>query len=189
MQFLSTIGAGHIGHFIGFNEPDNAGQSNLSVEQAIQLWKQHVLPAKKKFGFKLGSPAMTSSPAGKKWLQEFFHALGGHDEVDFVVLHWYGLKMAELESFLKDMHSTFKKPIWLNEFACTTFGGNQPNEEEVDHFAQAALRFLDSEDYVERYAWFGAATHSGSMGGVAGVNELALGNQLTAVGRIYCGQK
>lgn len=186
---MSAIDAGNIGHFLGFNEPDNVGQSNLSVEQAVQLWKQHVLPAKKKFGFKLGSPAMASSPVGNKWLKEFLHALGDHDEVDFVVLHWHGLKVAELESFVKDMHSTFKKPIWLNEFACTTFGGNQPNEEQVEHFVQAALKFLDSEDCVEKYAWFGAATHPGSMGGVAGVNELAHGDQLTAVRRIHCGQK
>lgn len=190
MQFLSTIGAGHIGRFIGFNEPYNVGQPNLSIEQAAQLWKQHVLEAKRKFDFKLGSPAMASSPAGKNWLQEFFDALEGHDEVNFVVLHWDGLKVAALEFFVKDLHSTFKKRIWLNTFACTFFGGgNQPNEEEVAHFAQAAFKFLDHENFVERCAWYGAASHPVSMGGVAGLNELAHGDQVTAVGRVCCGQK
>lgn len=158
----------------------------MPVAQAVELWKQYVLPAKKKFGFKLGSPAMTNSPAGKKWLHEFLNSLGGHAEVDFIVLHWYGLNFKELEDHLEDMHKTFNKPIWLNEFACTTFGGKIPSEQDVVNFERAALKFLDEKEFVERYAWFGAATNKGSMGGVALVNELAKEGNLTTVGKVYC---
>lgn len=185
-KYLSTIGVKSVDHFIGFNEPDNSGQANMPVAQAVQLWNQYVLPAKAKFGFKLGSPAVTNSPAGKKWLQGFLHALGGHSGVDFIVLHWYGLSVQDLEGYLTDMHSTFGKPIWLNEVACTAFGGGQvPSEYDVERFEQDALNFLDGTDFVERYAWFGAAANSGSMGGVAVVNELASNGHLTAVGTNY----
>ncbi|ROV94558.1 hypothetical protein VMCG_08168 [Cytospora schulzeri] len=179
-QCLSTIGANNIDHFIGFNEPDNSGQANIPVPRAVHLWKQYVLPAKNKFGFKLGSPAVTNSSTGKKWLQDFLHSLGGQDEIDFVVLHWYGLNVHDLKDYLVDMHSTFKKPIWLNEFACTTFGGQVPSEQQVEKFEQEALKFLDGTDFVEKYAWFGSAVNNGSMGGVAVVNKLANDGHLTA---------
>lgn len=93
LKFLTTLGAGKIPHFIGFNEPDNSGQANMPVATAVQLWEKFVLPAKKKFGFKLGSPAITGSPKGKQWLQDFIHALGGRDEIDFIVIHWCKCKV------------------------------------------------------------------------------------------------
>lgn len=60
----------------------------MPVAKAVQLWKQFVLPAKHKYGFKLGSPAVTGSPAGKKWLQQFIHELDGKGGLDFIVVHW-----------------------------------------------------------------------------------------------------
>lgn len=183
-QFLG--GLGKISHFIGFNEPDHPGQANMSVGQAVQLWKQHVLPAKKKYGFKLGSPAMTNSPAGKKWLQDFLKQLGGDAQIDFVVVHWYGLDVNNLKQFIEDMHKTFNKPLWLNEFACTTFGGKVPSQQDVEKFEREALKYLDGQAFVEKYAWFGSATHDNSMGGVAVVNKLANNGNLTSVGKIYC---
>lgn len=188
LKCLSTIVTKNVDHFIGFNEPDNSGQANVSIAQAVQLWNQYVLPAKNKYDFKLGSPAVTNSPAGKKWLRDFLHSLGGHDEVDFIVLHWYGLNVKDLEGYLVDMHNTFDKPIWLNEFACTTFGGQEPSEQDVEKFEQEALKLLDGKDFVEKYAWFGAAANNGSMGGVAAVNGLAKDGHLTAVGEIYGGK-
>lgn len=179
-------GLGKVSHFIGFNEPDHPGQANMSVAQAVQLWKQHVLPAKKKYGFKLGSPAMTNSPEGKKWLQDFLKQLGGDAQIDFVVVHWYGLDVNNLKQFIEDMHKTFNKPLWLNEFACTTFGGKVPSEQDVEKFEREALKFLDGQAFVEKYAWFGAATNNASLGGVAPVNKLANNGALTAVGKIYC---
>lgn len=158
----------------------------MSVAQAVQLWRQNVLPAKAKYGFKLGSPAMTNSDAGKKWLQEFLKQLGGDAKIDFIVVHWYGLDVNNLKQFIEDIHKTFNKPIWLNEFACTTFGGKVPSQGDVENFEREALKYLDSKAFVERYAWFGAATNNGSMGGVATVNKLANNGSLTSVGKIYC---
>lgn len=97
-----------------------------------------------------------------------------------------GLNVQELEHFVADIHNTFKKPLWLNEFACTTFGGAKPSQKDVDSFAEQALRFLDSQDFVARYSWFGSATNAGSMGGVALENELTNNGNLTSVGKIYC---
>lgn len=87
---------------------------------------------------------------------------------------------------MTDVHKTFGKPIWLTEFAYTTFGGEKPTQQQVDQFAKGSLKFLDGKDFVERYSWFGSATNAGIMGGVALVNKLTKNGHLTSVGKIYC---
>src|ERR1700761_8783476 len=47
-------------HFLGFNEPDIKSQANMDIDAALKLWKMHVEPAKGKFGFRLGSPSVSS---------------------------------------------------------------------------------------------------------------------------------
>jgi hypothetical protein len=33
-------------HILGFNEPDNAGQSNLTAQQAADAWMQYIQPVR-----------------------------------------------------------------------------------------------------------------------------------------------
>jgi hypothetical protein len=160
-------------------------ESNIAVSTAVSLWRQYVEPAKSKFHFRLGSPAMTSAPAGKAWLSEFFRQLGGSTSVDFVVVHWYGTDVHQLESFLADMHSSFSKPLWLTEFAYSHFGAEPaPTTSQVEAFMRAAIPFLDSCPYVERYAYFGAPTDVGNWVGEAS-NFSDHGHSLTSVGKLY----
>lgn len=187
-QFLTTLGVGKVGHFIGFNEPDIAAEANMSVADGVKLWKQYVLPAKGKFKFRLGSPAMSNGPNGKKWLQEFIQQLGGIEkaEIDFVVCHWYGTDLNNFKNYVEDMHKTFNKPVWVNEFAYSHLNANQqPTVQQVEGFMKDALKWLDAQGYVERYAWFGAKMDVGAMVGSA--NNLTGGGHLTDVGKIYTG--
>ena len=194
-QFLTPRGD-QLTHFLAFNEPEITSQANLSVADAVALWTQYVLPAKAKFGFRLGSPGMSSDPAkGKPWLQEFLAALeqqqqqkGGvdGDGIDFIVVHWYGTQVEQLASFLGDMHQTFGKPLWLTEFACTSMRADAPvTTGQVEEFVKQALPFLDGCEFVERYAYFGAMKSVGDWVGEASCLHGKDGAGLTAVGKLY----
>jgi hypothetical protein len=65
-----------------FNEPDNAGQSNMDPTYAAQLWVQYIQPIQK-IGVLLGAPAVTNAPSGAAWLRTFFSACTGC-KVDFL---------------------------------------------------------------------------------------------------------
>jgi hypothetical protein len=70
-------------HLLGFNEPDQGGQANMTVAQAIAAW-----PRLMETGLILGSP----SPAWPtvSWLSDFMtQAAAQNLRVDFICLHYY----------------------------------------------------------------------------------------------------
>ena len=173
-------------HFIGFNEPEMPAQANISPSQAAALWKQHVEPAHEQYKFSLGSPAISSSPKGKAWLEDFFKQIGGNDKVDFIVVHWYGTEATAFENFVKDIYGTFKKPIWVTEFAYSHLTTNPPASTvaQVEQFMKQAIDFLDRAPLVHRYAYFGAGTNVGKWVGEA--NNFSQNGHLTEIGKKYC---
>lgn len=174
---------------LGFNEPEIPEQANLSVERAVELWKQVVLPAKAKFGLTLGSPGMSSDlDRSKPWLNSFLSQLAGQDGIDFLVVHWYGLQFKDMRGFLEDMHTTYGLPIWLNEFACTRMGNGEITVAEVEGFMREALPWLDACPWIERYAYFGNRDVGPWVGRANDFTESTEGeaSKLTPVGRLYC---
>lgn len=153
---ITTNKGRKVTHLLGFNEPEIPDQANLQVDEAVQLWKQRVLPAKKKFGFRLGAPGMSSDVSrSKPWLDQFFAQLGGANGVDFLVLHWYGRHFSDMQRFLEQMHTAYKLLVWLNEFACSNMGGDPVATDEVANFLSEAVAWLDKCPWIERYAYFG----------------------------------
>jgi Glycosyl hydrolase catalytic core len=190
--YLTTLERerGGVGYLLGFNEPDIDSQANMSVEQAVELWMKYVIPAKRKFGFRLGAPAVSSDPKGKRWLEEFFTQTKGKDEVDFVVVHWYGSDAKHMQWYLRDMHGAFGKPLWLTEFACSHMGSSTGlGTEEVETFLRDTLPWLDGHEYVERYAYFGAPADVGEWVGRANnfteASSIAGKMRLSRVGKAY----
>lgn len=57
-------------------------QSNMDPQFAALLWKKHFHPLRK-LGVRIGSPAVTSSEAGRAWLRRFLAACDGC-EIDFL---------------------------------------------------------------------------------------------------------
>jgi hypothetical protein len=57
----------------------------MDAGSGVALWNQYIRPLKSK-GTTLISPAPTSDPAGKKWLQDFFQICGGDCDVSSLVL-------------------------------------------------------------------------------------------------------
>jgi Glycosyl hydrolase catalytic core len=163
----------HEGHYLlGFNEPDNAGQSDMTVAQALHYW-----PRLMATGMTLGSPAVAAdaaTPGG--WLDQFMAgAKADHYRVNFIAVHWYGADFAtsaavgQLESYLRAIHARYHKPIWLTEFALIKFGATTtfPSARLQAAFVTAATAMLQRLTFVQRYAWFALPATSGD--GTAGL--------------------
>lgn len=157
---------------LGFNEPDMASQSDMTVEQALDLW-----PKLQATGLRLGSPAVAAdaaTPGG--WLDRFMAGAAARGyRVDFVTVHWYGSDFRpgpavdQLRSYLQAVHDRYHLPIWVTEYALISFsGGSQyPAPDQQAAFVTRSAAMLDALPYVERYAWFGLAASSGSPVGTA----------------------
>ncbi|QDS72173.1 hypothetical protein FKW77_004676 [Venturia effusa] len=174
-------------HFIGFNEPCINAQANLSVDEAIELWKKYVLPMKDQCpGVLIGSPSIANGKHGLPWLVSFISNLGGIQAsgIDHIVLHVYDRTSDGFKNHVEEIYNAFGLPIWVTEFACTSWDRENPiSEEDVLEFMRETVRFLEETDYVERYAWFGAMEDVGEDMGRA--NGLQRGNSLTEAGKLY----
>ena len=137
---------------LGFNEPDNSGQANMSPEEAVSLWHQYILPVASKHGLRFGSPAISNGPDGLPWLKTFMSECSDCN-VDFVCMHWYGPDFNSFKAQVQAVHSAFNnKNIWVTEFALQ----GTPSADDQIAFLNQATSYMDSTGFVERYAWFGA---------------------------------
>jgi hypothetical protein len=173
-------------YLLGFNEPDLAAQSNMTVQQALDLW-----PRLESAGRILGSPAVASggaTPGG--WLDRFMSGARQRGyRVDFIALHWYGGDfttsdaVGQLRSYLQAVYDRYHKPIWLTEFALINFsnGTHYPTEAAQAAFLTAAAKMLDGLPFLQRYAWFALpASDNGPSTGL-----FTSGPAATEVGRAF----
>ena len=165
---------------LGFNEPDNTSQSNISVATAISLWPSFNNPA-----LRLGSPATQANTTGLAWFTSFMDQVNadttGTLRVDFIAAHWYGwnsgscdAKAATLEAYLKQLEAIpGNRPIWLTEWGC--LNDSNPTAAVVQAFFSGALAMLKGHPRVERYAWYPWETN----------NELVGDAGLTSLGTVF----
>jgi hypothetical protein len=143
---------------LGFNEPDLAGQAEMTVERALDLW-----PQLQNTGMRLGSPAVAyggNTPGG--WLDRFMTGVKQRNlRVDFITLHWYGsdfssAAVGHFMSYVKAVHDRYKLPIWITEYGLMNFTGEPkfPNTRQITAFITESTKQLEAAPYVERYAWF-----------------------------------
>ncbi|WP_083958011.1 glycosyl hydrolase [Herbidospora mongoliensis] len=157
-------------YLLGFNEPDFADQSNITVEKALDLW-----PRLQDAGKILGAPAVAwGGDRAGGWLDRFMTGVKQRGyRVDFIPLHWYGgdfvteRAVGQLKGYLQAVYDRYKKPIWLTEFALIDFsnGTRFPTEAQQAAFVTESAKMLQSLPFVERYAWFGIGA------GASGVNS------------------
>lgn len=122
---------------------------------------------------KLSTPAITNGPPpdmGIGWMEQFLEECSDCT-FDFAAIHWYSNN--DPEGFKKHVsmcHESTGLPIWVTEFAA------DGEEEEQISFLENVLGWLDEQDYVERYAYFGV--FPGFL-----VNES--GDGLSDLGKVY----
>ncbi len=152
-------------HVLGFNESDNcedqSGQFNNLCQPAVAVAYYENLMS---LGVRLGTPApRENGPTG--WLKDFADIAKARDvRFDFVAVHWYdwGSNPANspnadpqqifnrFKTYLASVYNIYKLPIWITEFNANPNRGNPIQ----DAFLRLALPYLESLDYVERYAYF-----------------------------------
>ncbi|KAJ8076882.1 hypothetical protein PM082_001305 [Marasmius tenuissimus] len=175
-------------HVLGMNEPQEKGQSNLTPQQGAEMWKKYLEPLRAQ-GIRLGSPAPSSAPSGKIWIQDFLEACGGGCTVDFIVVHYYDVNATDFIRYLEDHHNTFQRPIWVTEWACQNFNqaNKQCSQDDINLFLNKTQSFMDETEWVERYSWFGP------LRDMQGVNQgdalMDPSGKITDLGLQYIGAK
>ncbi len=145
------------GTLLGFNEPDNGGQSAMTTQQALDLW-----PQLEATGLRLGSPAVSwGAERSDGWFADFMAGVEKRKlRVDFIAVHIYAENFGpnavnELSSFLEATYARYHKPIWVTEFAMINFKGpSYPTDARESEYLKQATTLLESKNYIERYAWF-----------------------------------
>ena len=146
-------------HLLGYNEPDQTGQANLSVATAISHWPEFMSS-----GLRVGAPAV--SDGGLSWLYSFMDQCDAAGyRVDFVPVHYYRSywnagdpagAANQLRDFLTAVHDRVKRPLWVTEF---NNGANWTTDPDPTYAQQAATiaamtDMLDNLAFVERYSIF-----------------------------------
>jgi trimeric autotransporter adhesin len=173
---------------LGFNESDNcsgqSGQYNNLCQPAVAVGFYESLMST---GLRLGTPAPREN-GPTTWLRDFA-AIAKEKNVrfDFVAVHWYdwGINpqnspnadaqqiFNRFKSYLQNVYNIYQLPIWITEFNANDNRGNPIQEA----FLQLALPYLESLDYVERYAYFQPVSNSS--------NYFDGNNNLTNIGQLY----
>lgn len=150
---------------LGFNEPNERTQSNMTVQQALDAW-----PKLEALHMQLGSPASGTGddvrPDG--WLAQFMAGAKAKGlRVDFLCLHPYQSSFdpdqatKDLVQEVTTMHDRYHLPIWVTEYAMAKWGPPQrtPNAATQARFAAKSAEALQKLPFVERYAWYGDVPH------------------------------
>ena len=149
-------------HALGFNEPDQANQADMSVASAVAQWPNLV-----RSGLRVGAPAVSDSGIsgqGLSWLYAFMDeidALGYR--VDFVPVHFYKCdwSASAYYNWLLGIYQTTGRPLWVTEFnnGANWCAGTPPTLAQNATRITEFLEMLEGAPFVERYAiynWVGA---------------------------------
>lgn len=156
----ATIAKDSLTHLSTFNEPDHAGQAEMTIAESMQPYKNLL-----RIGQRMGSPACTEGQH-RVWLDTFVtRAKEENLAVDYICDHWYdwGNWLSTLnpnpnandvfnrfKTYINNLYDFHKKPIWLTEFNANV--NRSPAVHEA--FMALALPWLDANPNVERYAYF-----------------------------------
>lgn len=169
----------NVSHVLGYNEPDQSDQSNMTVAQVLAGW-----PEIYKTGLRVGSPAYANAWNG---LFEFVDSCDARNyRLDFIAVHcyWGGKTPQNWYNDLKTIYDRCgQRPLWITEW---NNGANWTNEWWPSSIAdqqakqlndlKAILHVLDTTKIVERYSIYNW---------VEDKRAILLGGQLTPAGEYY----
>ncbi|MBU1822083.1 MAG: glycoside hydrolase family protein, partial [Bacteroidetes bacterium] len=184
-----------VNHLLGFNESDNcsdqSGQFNNLCDPAVAV---AYFENNMRTGMRLGTPAPREN-GPTTWLKEFKEIAKAKDvRFDFVAVHWYDWGSSpqnspfadpqqvfnRFKAYLQRVHDDYQLPIWITEFNANP---NRDNSVQAE-FLKLALSYLESLDYVERYAYFQPDARNASTT-VESANYFNADGSLTNIGEIY----
>lgn len=170
---------------LGYNEPDQANQANLTVSQAISSWGDLLTT-----GLRVGSPA-TSDGGPNTWLIPFVQQADAAGlRVDFVATHYYQANdpsnpsacASQMYNFLLNIWNNTHRPIWVTEW---NNGANwtdndpypPPTYAQQQACIEAMVNMLESTPFVERYALYNWVEDTRSL--------ITSSNTVTLAGTFY----
>lgn len=163
-------------HFLGFNEPDLAEQSNISVATALDL-----APRLEDADLPIASPVTTY--ALNTWMTQYMDEADRRGiRHDVVPAHIYLGPFADsLLGYLAETHARYRRPIWLTEFATFDFGnsGSWDQDDNYNFYAEVLWR-MERLEGLGRYSVFVFRGNSATTGEMV-FND----NTLTPSGRLY----
>lgn len=189
-------------HLLTFNEPDHdkdSGGSDISPKEAAKAYIEHIVPLRDDDSrpWNISHPVVTGSGKGIEWLKKFNESCYDIDSkngcpTDFIAVHWYGdfPGLANWLGTLRDFYGIPRNasradriPLWITEMA---FSGE--DAEANTQMLNDSMRYLDADDGVEGYAWFGAFRTSDANDWTGkGVSMLDSDGGLTKLGAEYLG--
>lgn len=139
---------------MGFNEPDIAGQANMTPQQAALAWAWVETAYA---GRKLVSPAVMSLTWLINWRAAYWAAYGHAPRVDAIGVHWYyqadGEPLQSLKRQVQLAENLAQQwgvaEVWLSEFALYPCWGHDSAQ-----FVRDAFAWLDTRPMVTRAFWF-----------------------------------
>jgi hypothetical protein len=158
---MPDVVSGRTKRLLGFNEPDQLEQANLSVEKAIECW-----PALQETGLPLGAPVMANNSGD--WLPQWRdQAAVKNFSVAYTTVHWFSppvsraFKAKMVEIYL----ANGRKPLLITEFAPADWEAASPadnrfSQAQVLRFMKNVLPWLESRSFVAGYSWFPFRTTS-----------------------------
>lgn len=175
---------------LSFNEPDNAGQSDMTVAQAMALW-----PSLQALNLPLVSPAPQNLFGG--WLSSFYSEVASNGyRVDYTAIHEYpeSTSASGLMSSLYSAWTTWGRAVWLTEFSVVNWDGTGTWTEE-DNYRFLAEFMWQAEgggnEWLKRYSLFlfsGAPpTNPWDGTGPTSTTFLSDNYTLTPMGELYAG--
>lgn len=181
-RMKTEVAAGTVRHLMGFNEPDQSKQSNMTVERAVEMW-----PGLMELGVPLVSPGCVHPD--REWMRDFMEEVEKRGlRVDAIAVHSYGGPSADhLLRRLESVSQEYGRPLWITEFAVGDWTAKSPEEHKhpprrVARFMREVLPALNAADFVARYAWFSASPNSKALGTSALFDEQGA---LSPLGEIY----
>ena len=163
--WTNAVHTAGVKNILGFNEPDLTydASSNILPDKAAAGYEQYMEPFVG--NVKISMPNVLwnnhgSSSGGNynsaQWTQYFLgNCTGCH--FDFAPIHYYGDCVPAdgqsgtdwFKTNVTNAWQTLRLPIWITEFQC--YG----SEQQQITFLQNVMPWMDSQDYVARYAYFG----------------------------------
>ena len=181
-----TLG-GNSDYLLGFNEPDEEMQANLTTREGARLWRQleQCYPERK-----LVSPAMAFDLG---WLErmvqryrEMYHATPRFDALAFHGYRWAdwydGMRRDADRLWAWREEWGVPEGLWLTEF-----GNHWLAVPEQAREMQRVLDWLNTDERVDRYAWF-ATRYEATEWFAPGWNTQLIDwqtDELTLLGEVY----
>ena len=139
---------------LGFNEPDQHEQSNIPVNTALEAW-----PLFDGIATELVSPA-AAKPLGP-WMQDFMSGVEKRKlRIDSIAVHNYpGPSSTGFLNMLHRVHDTYRRPIWVTEFAVADWQAknntaNRFSVAQTAEFMEDVCTEMDKIPWIKGYAWF-----------------------------------